>query len=431
MMRAVSNAQEPSDVQVSFGQGMRRMHGVDGYLATSVRGLGPGIYKVTRKLLAGVDQETEVPNPWRDWPAIPESRGGLLGEIMARGEPALIDHMEVDVDAVLGSDLAPFRSLIAIPLYDGGEILNWSFFLARRSEAFDAALVEQMLVQTNLIGGTVKNVIANQKLREADEARSRELDRIAAIQRRLLPSPLPDVPDAALGASFLTFDTAGGDLYAVREVSIRGSSGRWWLLAIADASGHGPSAAVVSAMVDAIVATVPTPIDGPAAVLETLNGYLVAKSVEHGFVTAFVGAFNAETLELRWARAGHNPPLLRTGCAARGVRLLDEVGDLPLGIMPNLRYEETSTQLAPHETLVLYTDGITEARNPEGEMFGVERIEDSLRECSGAPACAVNSISGALLAFEAGVRPADDQTLLVLQVGGVCDGSPGPVARET
>lgn len=420
MMRAVSKAGDPSDVQASFGRGMRRMHGVDGYLSTSVRGLEPGSYKVTRKLLEGVDRETEAPNPWRDWDSLPIVRGGFLGEIMARGEPALIDHMEVSDDPAVGDDLAPFRSLIAIPLYDGGEILNWSFFAARRSEAFDAALVEQMLVQTNLIGGTVKNVIVNRKLREADEAKSREMDRIAAIQRRLLPTPLPTIPGASLGASFLTFDTAGGDLYAVREVTLQGSSDRWWLLVIADASGHGPSAAVVSAMVDAIIATVPIPIQGPGAVLETLNEYLVAKSVEHGFVTAFAAAFNADRRQLRWARAGHNPPMLRSGCAPFSVRLLEDVGDLPLGIMPGLRYEETTTELSMHETLVLYTDGITEARNPEGEMFGVERIEESLRTCSGAPECAVRSIGGALLAFESGVRPADDQTMLVLQLGGTC-----------
>lgn len=422
MMRAVSKASDPADVQTNFGRGMRRMHGIDGYLATSVRGLEPGTYKVTRKLLMGVDAEDEIPDPWRDWPTIPVSRGGFLGEIMARGEPALLDHMEVLSDPVLGDELAPFRSLIAIPLFDGGEILNWGFFLARRPEAFGAELVEQALVQTNLIGGTVRNVIANRRLQDAEAAMSREMQRIAAIQRRLLPQPLPEIPGAGLGAAFGTFDTAGGDLYAVREVSVQGSDHPWWLLVVADASGHGPSAAVVSAMVDAIVATVPTPIAGPGAVLATLNEYLVRKSVEHGFVTAFAGLFDPASLALRWARAGHNPPLLRSGCGDRNVRLLDHVGDLPLGIVEGIVYEEATTQLELHETLVLYTDGITEARNPEGEMFGVERIEESLRQCSGAPDCAVRSITGALLAFEAGVRPGDDQTLLVLQVGGPCGG---------
>ncbi|MDZ4756313.1 MAG: SpoIIE family protein phosphatase [Phycisphaerae bacterium] len=418
MMRAVSTAREPSDVQSSFGRGMRRLNGVDGYIATSARGLERGTYKITRKLLMGLDNETETPNPWRDWDTLPLTRGGLLGEIMQRGEPALLNNLRADDDTVLGDELAPFRSLIAIPLYDGGEILNWGFFLAKRLDAFEAPLVEELLVTTNLVGGTVRNVIANRKLREADESKQREINRIAAIQRHLLPTPLPSIPGAALGASFGTFDTAGGDLYAVRRVTMRDNpSAEQWLLVIADASGHGPSAAVVSAMVDAIVATVPNPIAGPGAVLDSLNNYLVEKSVEQGFVTAFAAVFDPASLALRWARAGHNPPLLRSGNGAQRVRLLDEVGDIPLGIAPGILYEETTTQLALHETLVMYTDGITEALDPSGEQFGVARIEESLRLCSGAPACAVSSITGALLAFEAGVRPGDDQTLLVLQVG--------------
>jgi sigma-B regulation protein RsbU (phosphoserine phosphatase) len=171
-------------------------------------------------------------------------------------------------------------------------------------------------------------------------------------------------------------------------------------------------------MVDAIVATLPEPLDGPGAVLETVNRYLCAKSVESSFTTAFLAAFEPGSRTLRYARAGHNPPLVRAASEPRRIRLLDEVGDLPLGIDPDVRYADTETTLAPGETLVLYTDGITEAKNRTGELFGVERIEGALLDCSGAPGCAVDSIGRDLLAFEGGVRPGDDQTLLVLQVEG-------------
>jgi sigma-B regulation protein RsbU (phosphoserine phosphatase) len=416
MMQAVSRAREPAEVQRSFGRGMRRLKGVDGYISTSVRGMEPGAYKITRKLLDGVDAEGEVPNPWRDWDALPESRGGILGSIQARGEPALLQRMRVEGDSALGDEIASFGSMIAVPLWDGGTILNWAFFLAKNPEAFSAEVVEELLVTSNLIGGTVRNVLANRRLEEADAAKTREIERIAAIQRSILPNPLPTLPGAELGAAYATFDAAGGDLYAVRNVRIRGESEPAWLLLIADASGHGTSAAVVSAMVDAVVDTIPDPIEGPSAILETLNDYLFRKRVESGFVTAFVGIFRPQRRTVRWSRAGHNPPLLRGSSAGISVRLLDDVGDIPLGIAPQIRFEEATTTLAPGDTLVLYTDGIVEARGPSGEMFGVERIEDALRTCSGAPQCAVDSITKALLAFEAGVRPGDDQTLLVMQV---------------
>src|SRR5262249_35448527 len=158
---------------------------------------------------------------------------------------------------------------------------------------------------------------------------------------------LPVIPGAALGAHYATFGEAGGDMYGVRPVRLRGASNEQFLLLIADASGHGPSAAVVSAIVDAIVATVPEPIDRPGRVLETHNDYLFARRIANGFVTAFLGLFDPATRASRSARAGHNPPLLRSASADRRVRLLDDVGDIPLGIAPGLRYEEATVTLDP------------------------------------------------------------------------------------
>ena len=194
-----------------------------------------------------------------------------------------------------------------------------------------------------------------------------------------------------------------------------------WLLLIADASGHGPMAAVVSAMVDSIVATIAEPIHGPGPILDTLNRYLCSRSIEHSFVTAFLGLYDPEIRELRYANAGHNPPLVRTpidGSAGEqsNVRFLDIAGDMPLGIDPEIRYLEAVEPLSPAETLVLYTDGIVEARNPDGAFFGVDRIEVRSGTAPGAPDSAVQSITGTLKDFEGGVRPGDDQTLLVMQL---------------
>jgi serine phosphatase RsbU (regulator of sigma subunit) len=100
----------------------------------------------------------------------------------------------------------------------------------------------------------------------------------------------------------------------------------------------------------------------------------------------------------------------------RSVRLLEDVGDVPPGISGGIRCEEATAALGPLETLVLYADGVTEARDPGGTMFGIERVEESLRICTGAPECAVHHITTHLLAFEAGVQPADDQTPVVKQV---------------
>ena len=88
MVQAVSRAQSPGDVQANFGRGMRRLRGIDGYVAASMRGLPRGTYKVTRQLLKGIEAEREEANPWRSWESLPLAQGGVLGSIIARGLPA-------------------------------------------------------------------------------------------------------------------------------------------------------------------------------------------------------------------------------------------------------------------------------------------------------------------------------------------------------
>ena len=98
------------------------------------------------------------------------------------------------------------------------------------------------------------------------------------------------------------------------------------------------------------------------------------------------------------------------------MRRLDDVGGIPLGIDPGMTYEFSEVVLERGQTLVLYTDGITDAMNPQREMFGVEGIEAALDRCSGEPACVMNSITTALREHEAGGRPADDQTIVAIKV---------------
>ncbi len=103
------------------------------------------------------------------------------------------------------------------------------------------------------------------------------------------------------------------------------------------------------------------------------------------------------------------------GPPAHVVRL-DGVGGVPLGVLEAVEYQEESIILDPGQTIVLYTDGITEALSPQGRMFGVEGIEISLIECTGAPDCVISHVTEALKAHESNVRPNDDQTIVVMKV---------------
>jgi sigma-B regulation protein RsbU (phosphoserine phosphatase) len=133
-------------------------------------------------------------------------------------------------------------------------------------------------------------------------------------------------------------------------------------------------------------------------------------------VTALFAIYDPATRRFTYSRAGHNPPVwMRPKDNGWEMLRLDGNGGIPLGIMEDAAYGETTITLETGQTLVLYTDGITESMSPEGRMYGVEGIEASLTKCTGYPQCAIGHITCSLKEHEAGLRPRDDQTLIVMR----------------
>jgi len=266
----------------------------------------------------------------------------------------------------------------------------------------------------------VRNTLISKQLLHANERIQREVEQIARIQRAMLPQSLPTIPGIKIASNYETFDTAGGDLYdfLVREPGVNapeGSSQRLGMI-IADASGHGPAAAVVTAMLNSILYAYPHDDHGAGAVLRYANRHLFSKKMEGTFVTAFLGSLDTEHHTFTYANAGHPPPLLKNSGPGGTVKRLDSVGGIPLGILDHVEFDDATIQLHPGQTLVLYTDGINEAMNPQGDMFGIAGIEKALEDCTGEPACVVHSITTALTEHQAGQRPSDDQTIVAVRV---------------
>jgi len=430
LSRELSSATEPTEVQRIFSRGLRSINPIDGYLSLSCRGLEPGEYRITRRTLDAASINAAPGDPWRDFNSLPVHRGGILGELIQDESPKLLVDLRIEDDPVLESALAPFGTLMAMPLFDQGRALNWAVTLKHDRAGYTVSELEDAILRSNLVGGTVRNTVmakqlreANAQLREAHEQIREEMERIAAIQRSLLPERMPEIPGAVLAASYETFDTAGGDLYGFRPTLAPGERGDAppespWGILIADASGHGPSAAVVSAMLHAIVHTYPGSVTSPAQILSHANRHLAAKRIEQSFVTAFAAIFDPVSRKLTYSRAGHEPPLVKNAGSGGEVFRLDAAGDVPLGVLSEVAYEVAEIQLELGQTLVLYTDGITEARDPQGRFFGTEGIERSLVQCTGEPQCVIGSITSALREHEAGRRPADDQTIVAMKLVG-------------
>ena len=190
-----------------------------------------------------------------------------------------------------------------------------------------------------------------------------------------------------------------------------------WGLMIADVSGHGTPAAVMMAITHSIAHSYPGPPASPGELLAHVNQQLATRyTVESGtFVTAFYGIYNPARRELTYACAGHNPPRL-TRCEDGTVASLDGVSNLPLGLFPDLEFEETTQALIPGDQIIFYTDGITEATDPSGSMFGIERLDEVLENCHLSADGLMAEVLRSLDDFTAGQPAADDRTLLVAKV---------------
>ena len=206
------------------------------------------------------------------------------------------------------------------------------------------------------------------------EEAGRELESVAAAQRMLLPARLPEVPGVDLAVAYRPARQAGGDLYDFIPLP----GGRLGLF-IADVTGHGAAAALLAAVVHGMVRACPH-AGSPADLLAFVNDRLTAgdRDWRGRFVTAFYGVYDPATRTLTYANAGHPSPLLLSGGDAQS-RPLDATGGLPLGIEPDLPFATGTASLRPGDVLVLYTDGVTEARDPDDEeWFGVGRLEDAV-----------------------------------------------------
>jgi phosphoserine phosphatase RsbU/P len=434
MAPAISLASEPKQVMDAFSRAITKVAGRIGLVTVSVHEMPPGRYRITRMIdMTGVNH-VGTDDPWRHRDELPTGGGGFIGQVIATPEPKLAHHLHVAHDPVLGDALASYGSMMAVPAFTDGKATHWALQFKQDPTGFSPADLGDAILRVNLIGAAVHNVLINRQLREMNERMRDEVERIAAIQRALLPARTPDIPGLAIAASYQTYDTAGGDLYDFHELGAEvggdarslgadGTTGRAsggggpWGIAIADASGHGPSAAVVMAMLQTIMHSYPDRDHGPAELLSYANCHLAAKRIEASFVTAFFAKYHPATHELTYARAGHELPLVMAPGQHPIIRL-DAVGGVPLGVLDDVTYEQATYRLEPGQTLVLYTDGITEATGADGAMFGQEGIVRSLAECSGEPACVIDSITKALRRHESGIRPSDDQTIVAIKVKG-------------
>jgi serine phosphatase RsbU (regulator of sigma subunit)/pSer/pThr/pTyr-binding forkhead associated (FHA) protein len=266
--------------------------------------------------------------------------------------------------------------------------------------------------------------IENARLyREAvEKARMEQELRIAAeIQRALLPPPAWSSSYFASVGRTVPCRAIGGDFFDYLTFA-DGRPG----FCVADVSGKGAPAALLTAVIQGVLAAQASSGGGPAATLSRINEVLIRRAIESRFVTMFLAALTPDG-ELTYSNAGHNPPFLLSGGTVRRLT----AGGLICGLFPTATYEEETVRLRPGDLLVIFSDGISEALDAAGEEFGDDRI---LASVSGRSAEKVEDVLEGLVStvreFAAGTVQSDDMTAVVMRYGGEAGGPEGPPARR-
>jgi len=433
MLRTMTNSSNSKDVLADFMGQYGRVRPIDAYVGLVSDPSAPDAYRITyavslKDAVNGRINHTRDMRP-EAVARLPIRRGGVFADLMRDARPKMVFDLSPIDDPVAGPVVAGLKSCMALPIYRGDEVFEWTFAFSNVPEGLlQPRDVGQAAMTANLLGAANRNIDMVAEINRLNEVLRGQIDGIARVQQSLLPATLPDIPRVRIATSYLTSDAAGGDYFDFFPLPF----GRWGIL-IADVSGHGPAAATVMAMLHAILHCYEPPghtagateppghshwVD-PAAVMCYANRRLYAAGLEGSFITAFFAVLDPITGEVRYCNCGHNPPRRKIGMSG-GVDEIREGATLPLGIVEELPDAQSVTlHLQPTDTLVLYTDGITEAFDELGEMFGEHRLDEALHSCSGDPDCIVQSIHTNLFAHRKTRTRDDDQTIVAVRyVGG-------------
>ncbi len=341
---------------------------------------------------------------------------GLPGSVWALGHPLHIDSLDT-VDSFPRRDAARragLMSTLAFPLVGSEGVLGVVELWSAQQRAADPEEIEVVAAIGKQLGQFLERMDAEDELRRSEEA-ARAL--AETLQRSLLPPHLPELPGFDLASRYLAGGAGlevGGDFFDVFAVDPT-----TWVIVIGDVCGKGAAAATVTALARYTVRAAALHAEGPVGIAEALHEALQrADDPTTPFVTAavIVLCLDPEAPRLRVCCAGHPLPLLRSDDGS--VREVGRPGDI-LGALPEpVTLSDVAVTLAPGDAVVLYTDGVTEARDEEGTEFGVGGLRQILAATGGQSADATaGRIVDALLAHRGSGNRDDVAVLAVRYVG--------------
>ncbi len=343
-----------------------------------------------------------------------EKNAGLLGAVFVSQQPQIVANLKRD--SRLGSSNNPLHlatAAMVCPLTCGSRHLGVLAVTSPKDrESYNENDFEVFRSLAEQSAYALANALVRQEAR-AKQQIDAEMRAAGAIQRILLPDQDPRLPGFTIAGQNIPARVLSGDFYDYIELG----DGRLGVV-IADVSGKGTAAALISAMCRAVMRTVAPGETSPAAVLSRVNRQLFPDIREDMFVTMAYLILDPASGEVLYARAGHTAPMIWRVEAGR-VETLEAPG-MAVGIDKGEVFERVARDirvtLAPGDTLLLYTDGINEATDGKELMFGEERIERALAlRASQGPRAIVQGLLQEIDIFVGGRRSLDDITLIAVR----------------
>lgn len=344
-----------------------------------------------------------------------------LRQAIQQRTPIITDDMSLaglDLKSAESVVIQGLRAVVAIPLFAvphasseesqmlaQGQLLGAVYLDSRKPAAF-SNLDRQIL---DALGGQAASILDNARLVERERERQRmeqELEIGRNIQQGLLPQGLRDFPHLEVSGIQYPCQEVGGDYFDVFPMSEDRTA-----FLIADVSGKGLGAALLTTMLLGALSGMTLGVE-PAKVLQHINRYLCEHALVGRYATLFFAIVNSEGM-LEFINAGHPSPLLLRGDSI--VELFNE-GSFPVGLVEEAEFASMRRQLEPGDTLVLFTDGVTEAMDPDEQLFGNERLRQAAVGGSEKTIAELQqSILDAVEDFCRGAEAADDVTLLTVR----------------
>lgn len=300
------------------------------------------------------------------------------------------------------------RSELAVPLIYKDKVIGVLDLEHTRRNFFTDDHRRTMMTLAAQVAIAIENARLYEQIARQERRLERDLALARELQMRLLPQALPKLSHLELAAKFVPARAIGGDLYDFIPYSLSRLG-----IVIGDVSGKGAPAAIYAALVSGILRS-HAPIEpGPAEMLRAVNLSLAERRIEAQFVSLIFAVWDDERRTLLVANSGLPRPIL---VHAGKNEVIDATG-LPLGLFDDADYDELRFKTKPGDMFVFFSDGILDARNRDGHLFGRGRVEALVAKCAGkSVGCVVDSIFKAVAEHSAGVEPFDDQTVVAIKV---------------